>query len=167
VMCVGKALTGGTLSLAATLCTEEIARGVCAAPPHALMHGPTFMGNPLACAVALASIDLLLASPWQERIRRIEAQLEEELSPCKALNGVADVRVLGAIGVVELERPVDMRAVVPAFVKRGAWVRPFGKLVYTMPPFIIDEADLRVVTSAIVEVVRAHCENAQNRSASP
>jgi adenosylmethionine-8-amino-7-oxononanoate aminotransferase len=167
VMCVGKALTGGTLSLAATLCTEEVARGVCAAPPHALMHGPTFMGNPLACAVALASIDLLLASPWQERIRRIEAQLEEELSPCRALRGVADVRVLGAIGVVELERPVDMRAVVPAFVKRGAWVRPFGKLVYTMPPFVIDEADLRVVTRAIVEVVQAHCEGARSPSTSP
>ncbi len=167
VMCVGKALTGGTLSLAATLCTEEVARGVCAAPPHALMHGPTFMGNPLACAVALASIELLLASPWQERIRRIEAQLEDELSPCRAFRGVADVRVLGAIGVIELERPVDMREVVPAFVKRGAWVRPFGKLVYTMPPFVIDEADLRVVTRAIVEVVRAHCEGRRAPSTSP
>ncbi|HVW30688.1 MAG TPA: adenosylmethionine--8-amino-7-oxononanoate transaminase [Polyangiaceae bacterium] len=167
VLCVGKALTGGVMSLAATLCTEEVARGVCAAAPHALMHGPTFMGNPLACAVALASIDLLLASPWRERVARIEAQLERELSPCRDLPGVADVRVLGAIGVVELRRAVDMRAVVPAFVERGAWVRPFGKLVYTMPPFVIDEADLKVVTRAIFEVVREHSARGEAPSASP
>jgi adenosylmethionine-8-amino-7-oxononanoate aminotransferase len=156
ILCAGKALTGGTLSLAATLCTEEVAKGVCAAPPHALMHGPTFMGNPLACAVALASVELLLASPWRERIARIEAQLERELAPCRALPGVADVRVLGAIGVVELTEPVDLGAVTESFVRRGAWLRPFGKLVYTMPPFVIDESDLRIVTSAIHDVVRDH-----------
>ena len=153
VLCVGKALTGGVLSLAATLCTEDVARGVCAAPPHALMHGPTFMGNPLACSVALASIELLLASPFRERVERIEAQLESELAPCRGLPGVADVRVLGAIGVVELTEPVDLGAVTEAIVARGAWLRPFGKLVYTMPPFVIDEVDLGVVTRAIREVV--------------
>jgi len=157
ILCVGKALTGGTLSLAATLCTEEVASGVCAAAPHALMHGPTFMGNALACAVALASIDLLLASPWRERVARIEAQLERELSKCRALPAVADVRVLGAIGVVELRRPVDMRVVVPALVQRGVWLRPFGKLLYTMPPFVIEEADLHAVTEAIFDVVRDSC----------
>jgi adenosylmethionine-8-amino-7-oxononanoate aminotransferase len=154
ILCLGKALTGGVLSLAATLCTDDVANGVCAAPPHALMHGPTFMGNPLACSVALASIELLLSSPWRERVRRIEAQLERELSVCRDLPGVADVRQLGAIGVVELVRPVDMRAITAALVARGVWLRPFGKLVYTMPPFVIQPRDLTAITSAIHDVVR-------------
>jgi adenosylmethionine-8-amino-7-oxononanoate aminotransferase len=153
ILCVGKALTGGTMTLAATLSTDEVARGVSSAPPGQLMHGPTFMANPLACSVALASIDLLLASPWQERIRRIESELESGLGPCRSAPGVRDVRVLGAIGVVELEEPVDMLRVQPAFVERGVWLRPFGRLVYTMPPYVIGTSDLALITGAIRAVV--------------
>jgi adenosylmethionine-8-amino-7-oxononanoate aminotransferase len=156
VMCVGKALTGGYMTLAATLCTDEVARGVSSVAPGALMHGPTFMANPLACAVALASVETLLASPWKERVRRIERELERGLVPCVGAPGVRDVRVLGAIGVVELEEPVDMRRVQPAFVDRGVWLRPFGRLVYTMPPYVIDSSDLALVTDAICAVVREH-----------
>jgi adenosylmethionine-8-amino-7-oxononanoate aminotransferase len=154
VMCVGKALTGGVMSLAATLTTEEVASGVSAT--GVLMHGPTFMGNPLACAAALASVDLLIASPWSARVAGIGAQLRRELAPCRLLPSVIDVRVLGAIGVVELRRPVDMQRVQPAFVERGVWLRPFGRLVYTMPPYVIEPGDLSLVTSAMHDVVRDH-----------
>ena len=153
ILCVGKALTGGYVTLGATLCTDEVAEGVCAAPGGALMHGPTFMANPLACAVAQASVRLLLDGPWQQRVARIEQVLRAELAPCAQLPAVADVRVLGAIGVVELTAPVDMSVVQPALVDRGAWVRPFGRLVYTMPPYVSTDDDLRTVTAAIVATV--------------
>ena len=152
---MGKALTAGTLTLAATLASSRIAQTIANGEPGALMHGPTFMGNPLACAAAGASLDLLEREPWQERVASIEAQLQEELSPCRDLSGVADVRVLGAIGVVELEQPVDMAVVQPAFVERGVWIRPFGRLVYSMPPFVIESDDLSRITSAIYEVLRS------------
>jgi adenosylmethionine-8-amino-7-oxononanoate aminotransferase len=153
VMCVGKALTGGVLSLAATLASTEVSDAISHSEPGALMHGPTYMANPLACAAALASTELLLSSPWQERVERIERQLRQELEPCATLPQVADVRVLGAIGVVELREPVDMARVQPALVDRGVWLRPFGKLVYTMPPYVIEQPDLTRITRAIREVV--------------
>jgi adenosylmethionine-8-amino-7-oxononanoate aminotransferase len=153
ILCLGKALTGGYLTLAATLTTREIADTIRESPPGVFMHGPTFMGNPLACAVALASIRLLLESPWQSRIRALDAGLRAGLQPCVAMPQVREVRVLGAIGVVELHAPVDMKRVQPRFVERGVWVRPFGRLVYLMPPYVIGEEDLAALTQAVVEVV--------------
>ncbi|MCW2778440.1 MAG: adenosylmethionine-8-amino-7-oxononanoate aminotransferase [Frankiales bacterium] len=155
VVCLGKALTGGYLSLAAVLCTDEVAAGVSAC--GALMHGPTFMANPLACAMGLASTRLLLSRDWRGEVAALSGQLEQGLAPARELPQVKDVRVLGAIGVVELHEPVDMRVVQPALVERGAWVRPFGRLVYTMPPFVSTPDDVAVVTSAIVETVLATC----------
>jgi adenosylmethionine-8-amino-7-oxononanoate aminotransferase len=156
LMCLGKALTGGTLSLAATLASDAVCEAIAGAEPGVLMHGPTFMGNPLACAAALASLELLEEEPWRERVARIATQLREELAPCRTLPGVADVRVLGAIGVVELRHPVDMARVQPAFVERGVWIRPFGRLVYCMPPYPIGAQDLAQITGAIREVVAEH-----------
>jgi adenosylmethionine-8-amino-7-oxononanoate aminotransferase len=153
IMCIGKALTGGYLSLAATITTKDIYEAIDNGEPGVFMHGPTFMANPLACTAALTSIDLLLKSNWQENISRIEKGLENGLMLCKEMNHVADVRVLGAIGVVELKNEVDMQKVIPEFVKRGVWIRPFGKLTYLMPPYIINDDDLNFLTKALVEVV--------------
>jgi len=153
VLCVGKALTGGTLSLAATLASGRVCDAIAGGQPGALMHGPTFMANPLACAAANASLDLLETEPWRKQVAHIETELARQLAPCRSLGAVADVRVLGAIGVVELHEPVDMSVVQPAFVEQGVWIRPFGKLVYTMPPFVIADEDLAVITKAITSVV--------------
>ena len=153
LLCVGKALTGGTMTLAATLASPRICEVISSGEPGALMHGPTFMGNPLACAAAGASLDLLEREPWQARVEAIETQLRGELEPCRPLAGVADVRVLGAIGVVELEAPVDMSIVQPAFVEQGVWIRPFGRLVYTMPPYVTGPEDVSAIAAAIRTVV--------------
>jgi adenosylmethionine-8-amino-7-oxononanoate aminotransferase len=155
IMCVGKALTGGYLSLAATLTTEKVSKTISEGDPGLFMHGPTFMANPLACAAGLASIGLLLESPWQEQIARIEQGLREGLEACRGLPQVADVRVLGAIGVVELESSVELQRVQPRFVEAGVWVRPFGRLVYLMPPYIIEPADLEKLTTAVTTVIRS------------
>jgi len=154
LMTVGKALTGGYLTLAAAIASERVAVGIAAGDPGVLMHGPTFMANPLACAVANASIELLLASDWRGAVARIEAALRVGLAPCRGLPGVAEVRVLGGIGVVEMELAVPMRAVQARFVELGVWVRPFGRLIYLMPPYVITAPDLAALCAAVVQVVR-------------
>jgi len=153
ILTLGKALTGGTMTLAATLCTDKVAEGICRGEAGVFMHGPTFMGNPLACSAANASIDLLLSGPWQQRVAAIEGQLQKELAPLRNSNAVADVRTLGAIGVVEMREPVDMMQVQKALIEHGAWLRPFGKLVYAMPPYVISEQDLGQLTNAMVQVL--------------
>ncbi|WP_457672933.1 adenosylmethionine--8-amino-7-oxononanoate transaminase [Thiolapillus sp.] len=156
ILCLGKALTGGYLTLAATLTTREISETIANHPPGVFMHGPTFMANPLACAVANASIDLLLEGNWQQNVARMEKGLENGLAPCQELKGVIEVRILGAIGVVELERPVDMAEIQPALVEQGVWVRPFGRLVYLMPPFIMTDDELQHLCRAVVQVIGEH-----------
>lgn len=153
IMCVGKALTGGYMSLAATLASNEVSNGISSGENGSLMHGPTFMANPLACSVAAASIRLLLSTPWKERIHRIEEELIKGLSPCKNLPQVNDVRILGGIGVVEMRRPVEMAGIQKRFVNKGVWLRPFGRLIYTMPPYIIHTEELKRITEAIAEVI--------------
>lgn len=155
VMCVGKALTGGYLTLAATLCTREVADTISSHSPGALMHGPTFMANALACAVSVASVELLLATDWRSRVRAIEDGLRTGLAPAAALPNVVDVRVLGAIGVIEVDRPVDLRVATPVAIEHGVWLRPFRNLIYVMPPFICTPTEVAQITSAMVEVVRA------------
>ena len=153
ILCLGKALTGGYLTLAATLVDQKVATTISEGEPGVFMHGPTFMANPLACCAGLASLQLLLASPWQQRIEKISAGLAAGLAPCRELPQVKDVRVLGAIGVVEMHEPIIMETLQPLFVKNGVWVRPFNRLVYLMPPYIINETDLKTLTSAVVNVL--------------
>jgi adenosylmethionine---8-amino-7-oxononanoate aminotransferase len=157
VLCVGKALTGGYVTLAAALCTTRVARGISDGEAGVLMHGPTFMANPLACAVALASIALLEERDWRAEVARVEAGLRSGLAPAAALPGVLDVRVQGAIGVVQLSRAVDVAAATAAAVERGVWLRPFRDLVYAMPPYAIGDDDLAAVADAICAAAAASC----------
>ncbi|NEQ50105.1 MAG: adenosylmethionine--8-amino-7-oxononanoate transaminase [Leptolyngbya sp. SIO3F4] len=156
ILCIGKALSGGFMSLAATLTTQRISQVFSQGEVGVFMHGPTFMANPLACAVALESIAILESYDWQTQIQKIEAQLKAELAPCHQSSNVKDVRVLGAIGVVELHKAVDMKVIQPQVVEHGVWLRPFGKLLYTMPPYIITSDELRKITQAMVALTQSN-----------
>lgn len=153
IMCIGKGLTGGYMTLSATLTTKHIAETISRGEAGVFMHGPTFMANPLACAVAAKSTELLISQDWQSNIQRIETQLRTALTPLQSLEYVYEVRVLGAIGVVELTFNVDMKTLQQEFVRRGIWVRPFGKLVYVMPPYVITSHELKTLLEQLVEVV--------------
>ncbi len=154
IMCLGKAITGGYISFAATLTTNHVAAAISSGSPGLFMHGPTYMGNPLACAVANTSIHLLLSSPWQQKIEQIARQLQEELTPVSDYDNVRDLRILGAIGVVEMNKPVQVADIQAQFVNEGVWIRPFGKLVYVMPPYIIEPDELHQLTSAILKIIK-------------
>ncbi|MFD9665460.1 adenosylmethionine--8-amino-7-oxononanoate transaminase [Rhodococcus sp. NPDC059968] len=155
IMCVGKALTGGYLTLAATLCSTDVAETISAGDAGGLMHGPTFMANPLACAVAVASIELLLSRDWRGEVEDVRRELESGLAPARELPGVRDVRVLGAIGVIELAEPVDMRAATDAAVAAGVWLRPFRNLIYAMPPYVCTTDDVRKITAGMLAAARS------------
>lgn len=152
ILCLGKALSGGYLTLAATLCSDEIARGISLSAAGGLMHGPTFMANPLACAVALESIRIIAEGHWQQQVAAIEQQLSAELAPCAKLAAVKQVRVLGAIGVLEMRQKVDVAKLQAGFVERGVWIRPFNNLIYIMPPFTISSAQLSRLCWSMYEV---------------
>ena len=153
IMCIGKAITGGYMSFAATLCSTEVAHGISNASPGVFMHGPTFMANPLACALACASIDLLVENNWQQTIVHIETQLSQLLHPLQNHSAIQEIRVLGAIGVIEMKESVNMEIIQPTFVKNGIWVRPFGKLVYVMPPYIITDSELEQLIAGIIKTI--------------
>ncbi len=153
ILCVGKALTGGYMTLAATLTTQHIAKTISNGEPGIFMHGPTFMANPLACSAGLASLKLLLNSPWKNRISLIEQHLTTGLAPCTDFPQVKEVRILGAIGVVELHKAINMEIIQPQFVEAGVWVRPFNRLIYLMPPYIIDKDDITILTHAVTHII--------------
>ena len=155
IMCLGKALTGGYMTLSATLTTAHVAETISSGEAGVFMHGPTFMANPLACAVALKSTQLLLSQDWQARVQQIEQVLKDHLQPLNALPQAADIRVLGAIGVVELQQPVDLASFQAECVRRGVWIRPFGRLVYVMPPFVISAEQLKTLLVHMCEMIQA------------
>jgi adenosylmethionine-8-amino-7-oxononanoate aminotransferase len=155
IMCLGKAITGGYMTLAATLCTEQVALDISQCDAGVLMHGPTFMANPLACAAANASLDLLRTGDWFEQVKHIEAGLKQGLQPCEELDCVTEVRVFGAIGVIEMKQVVNVAEIQKQFIQHDLWIRPFGKLVYVMPQYIISTQDLALLTSGIVKTLSA------------
>ncbi|MBC2638513.1 MULTISPECIES: adenosylmethionine--8-amino-7-oxononanoate transaminase [unclassified Rhodococcus (in: high G+C Gram-positive bacteria)] len=159
IMCVGKALTGGYMTLAATLCSTDVAETISAGEAGGLMHGPTFMANPLACAVAVASIELLLSRDWRGEVANVRRELESGLAPARELPGVRDVRVLGAIGVIELAEPVDMRFATDAAVAAGVWLRPFRNLIYAMPPYVCTSEDVRKITTGMLAAARTSTQS--------
>ncbi|MFQ3232285.1 adenosylmethionine--8-amino-7-oxononanoate transaminase [Reinekea sp.] len=155
ILCLGKAISGGYMTLAATLATDDVAEGVCASEAGVFMHGPTFMGNPLACATANASLSLLIESDWQKRINSIESQLLKALTPLKRLTCVEDIRVMGAIGVMVMNNPVDVALTQNFFIERGVWIRPFGKLIYIMPAYVMSQTDLSTITDSMIAFANA------------